>query len=294
MRKHGLCTALCLLTFAGPAIAADMRVPDPTLPNGGFFGGLGGSYNAINFGTQNVYAVGTSNTYSGGALVATGMAAGPANIYMPSQGNFAPEAQVGYFQHFSGSNWLWGAKFNYSYLGTTAATSSVVLPQSGAFTSGGTTTPFTGNALVNSYQTSINDQISMLLFVGRSFDRDFFYLGAGPTLSLTQTYLNGVTGFADINGAHTQITGTPTNLSSSGWVWGGAAQLGATYFLDPTWFLDVNYTYSMTANQSGSYEAPFTNYTMTEVGTLSGTSTGRVIAQALTVSINKTFSWGAH
>ncbi len=194
MRKHGLCTALCLLTFAGPAVAADMGVPDPTLPNGGFFGGLGGSYNAINFGTQNVYAVGTSNTYSGGALVATGTAAGPAKIYMPSQGNFAPEAQLGYFQHFTGSNWLWGAKFNYSYLGTTAATSSVVLPQSGAFTSGGTTTPFTGNALVNSYQTSINDQISMLLFVGRSFDRGFFYLGAGPTLALTQTYLNGVTG----------------------------------------------------------------------------------------------------
>jgi len=63
---------------------------------------------------------------------------------------------------------------------------------------------------------SINDQISMLLFIGHSFDRGFLYLGAGPTLSLTQTYLNGVTGFADINGTHTQITGTPTNLSSSG------------------------------------------------------------------------------
>jgi hypothetical protein len=48
----------------------------------------------------------------------------------------------------------------------------------------------------------------------------------------------------------------------------------------------------MTANQTGSYEAPFTNWTMTEVGTLSGTSTGRVTAQALTVSINKAFNFG--
>ena len=149
MRK--LCIALCLLTFAGPAIAADMFVPAPTLPNGGFFGGLGGSYNAINFGTQNVYAVGTSNTYSGGALVATGTAAGPANIYMPSQSSFAPEAQLGYFQHFAGSNWLWGAKFSYSYLNTTATYPNLVIPQTGSFVAGGVTTPFTGNALVGSY-----------------------------------------------------------------------------------------------------------------------------------------------
>ena len=236
---------------------------------------------------------GTSNTYSGGVLVATGTAAGTAH-FMPSQGSFAPGAQLGYFQHFAGSNWLWGAKFNYSYLGTTAATSSVVLPQSGAFTSGGTTNAvYRQLAAVILIKPASTVKSSLPLFIGRSFDRGFFYLGAGLTVSLTQTYLNGVTGFADINGAHTQITGTPTNLSSSGWVWGGAMQIGATYFLDPTWFLDLNYTYSMTANQTGSYEAPFTNSSMTEVGTLSGNSTGRVIAQALTLSINKTFSWGA-
>jgi len=50
----------------------------------------------------------------------------------------------------------------------------------------------------------------------------------------------------------------------------------------------------MTANQTGSYSAPFTNYTMTEVGTLAGTSTGRVIAQALTLSINKAFYLSPH
>lgn len=300
MKKPAAGAALAVLILSGPTFAGDLRSadngswPGSVVPNGGFFGGLGGSYNAINFGTQNVYAVGTSNTYSNGALVASGSAAGPANIYPPSQSALAPTAQLGYFQHLPASNWLWGAKFGYSYLGATSTTGPALLPQTGSFTGGGVTTPFTGNALVSSYQTILNHQMSFMPFVGRSFERSFVYLGAGPTLSQTETKLNGITGFADINGQHTQITGTPTNFSSTGWVFGGALEIGATYFFDHSWFLDVNYSYSMTGTQKGSYEAPFANSTMTEVGTLSGTSSGRITAQAISVSINKTFYWGAN
>lgn len=271
----------CLVLFGGIAAA---NAQSATVPGSAWFVGLGGSYNSVNFGTQNLTTVGTSNTYSGGALVATGSAAGPSNVTMPEQSTFAPSGQIGYFRHFADSNWLWGAKFAYSYLNTTSAYQNLVIPQAGSFTMGGVTSPFTGNALVGSYQTVINSQMFFLLFAGRSFDNFALYLGAGPSVSQTQTRLNGVVGFADINGMHTQITSAPTDFSSSQWGWGGAVSLGAAYFLTPSWFLDFSYTYDATAKQSSSYFAPFTNATGN--GTLSGTSAGTAATQAVTVTIN--------
>jgi hypothetical protein len=259
------------------------------VPKAALFVGVGGGYNSVNFGNQDVFAVGTSNVYQNGTLIASGSAAGPANVYMASQSNFAPSAQVGYFQHFTDSTWIWGGKFAYSYPGTTSATQNAILPQVGSFTAGGITTPFTGNALVGSYQTTINHQLSLIPFIGRSFKNSFLYLGAGPSLSQTRSKLVGVTGFADINGAHTQITGEPITLSSSQWVYGGAFVVGTTYFFDRSWFLDFSYSYDMTMSQTGTYQAPFTNSTMTEIGTLSGTSSGRATTQAFTVTINNAF-----
>jgi len=262
----------------------------PSVPGGGFFFGLGGSYNSVNFGTQNLHAVGVSNVYSGGALVATGSAAGPTSVSMPLQSTLAPDVQIGYFQHFANSNWLWGTKFNYSYLGATAAASSFLIPQAGSFTSGGTTTPFTGNAPVGSFQTIVNHQMAWLAFVGRSFDVFTVYLGAGPSLSQIQTRLNNVAGFADIGGTPTLIA-PPNNFASSGWVAGGAVTLGATYSLSPDWFLDFSYTYDTTLNQTANYAALFTNTSgaYTTVGTLAGNSSGRLTTQSFTVSINMLF-----
>ncbi len=271
----------CLALFGGIATAG---AQSSNVPATAWFVGLGGSYNSVNFGTQDLTTLGTSNTYSGGALVATGSAAGPASVTMPQQNSFAPSAQFGYFGHFTDSNWLWGAKFAYSYLNTTATYPTLVVPQAGSFTMGGTTTPFTGNALAGSYQTLIDSQMSFLLFAGRSFDNFALYLGVGPSLSQTQTRINGLVGFADINGMHTQITSTPTDFSTSQWAWGGAVSLGVTYFLTPSWFLDFSYTYDATAKQTSSYFAPFTNATGN--GTLSGTSAGTVATQAVTVTIN--------
>jgi hypothetical protein len=41
------------------------------VPQSAFFAGLGGSYDTVRFGTQNVYAVGTSDVFQNGALTAT-------------------------------------------------------------------------------------------------------------------------------------------------------------------------------------------------------------------------------
>jgi hypothetical protein len=199
---------------------------------------------------------------------------------------------VGYFQHFAGSNWLWGAKFSYSYLGTTSTNQSVVIPQVGSFTSANSDT-FTGNVVVRSYQTSINHQMALMPLIGRSFERSFVYFGAGPTLSQTESHLNGVIGFADINGTHTNITGTASNFSSSPWVRGGAAAVGATYFFDHSWFLDLSYTYAMTKTHTSDFAGPFMSSTSgyVDVGILSGSYSGRATTQSLTISINKAFDF---
>jgi hypothetical protein len=268
--------------------------PEPDVPRSAFFVGLGGSYNASDFGTQNVYAIGTSNVYLNGAQTSSGSAAGPANISTDSQSNFAAAVQGGYFRKFSGSNWLWGAKFTYRDLETTSTVRNVLLPQAGSFTpTGGAPVPFTGNALVGSYQTNITHQIAFIPFLGRSFEKSFVYAGIGPTLSRMRTSLNSVVGFADLNGVRTDVSGQPINLSAASWVYGGAATVGATYFLDSSWFLDLNYTFAMTADQNLGYFSPFSNPNGTNgsniQGTLSGTSSGRVITQAVAVTINKGF-----
>jgi hypothetical protein len=121
-------TAILTLATAS-AEAADLSQPNlsapppvpamptgSTVPNSAFFLGLGASANWIHFTDQHVYAIGTSNVYSDGILVASGSAQGPTNIGMNGGFAFAPSFQGGYFQRFGASDWLWGAKLSYNYL----------------------------------------------------------------------------------------------------------------------------------------------------------------------------------
>jgi len=129
--------------------------------------------------------------------------------------------------------------------------------------------------------------------VGRSFEKSFVYIGAGPTLSRTRTNVNGLVGFANVIGVPTNISGAPTDFSGAGWVFGGSAVVGATYFLTPSWFLDFSYSYAMTANQTFNYSSPFSNPNgvagTTIIGSLVGNSTGKVITQGVGATINKVF-----
>jgi hypothetical protein len=297
----GMKRIVFFLAIAGltmTSATAQVRVaeaPPSLVPSSSFFLGVGGGYNVSNFGTQNVYAVGTSNVYQNGLLISSGSAAGPASIETNSQSSVAFSAQGGYFQHFYGTDWLWGAKFAYSYLGATSIVRNALLPQAGSFTATGSNiaVPFTGNALVQSFQTNVTHQMAFIPFIGKSFDRSMIYFGAGPTLSQVRTTLNGLIGFADINGTRTDVSGSPVNFSSTSWVYGGAATIGASYFLGQSWFIDVNYTFAATGNNTSSFSGPFTNANgtngSTTVGTMVGTSAGRLITQGIAATINKTF-----
>jgi opacity protein-like surface antigen len=281
----------CIFCSFGAAAAQTVSA----VPASGFYVGLGGSYNSINFGTQNVYAVGTSDVYQNGVKVSSGTAAGPADLYPSNKSGFAPTVQIGYFHNFAGTPWLWGAKFTYSYIGQTSTLNRVLLPQAGAFTytQSQETVPFTGNAVVGTYQTSISHQLALVPFIGHDFPGGFVYFGAGPTLSNVHTRLNNLVGFADINGNRTDVSGAPLSFSASSWVFGGAMAVGATYFLTPSLFMDANYTVQITATAKENYSGVFTNANgsngSTTIGTMVGSSSGNVVTQGLSVTINQKF-----
>jgi opacity protein-like surface antigen len=226
-----------------------------------------------------------------GTLVASGSAAGPAQFSLDSQSNFAPVAQLGYFRHFGDSSWLWGGKFSYSYLGTTSTKENLIIPQAGS-SSDTSVSSFSGNSVTRSYKVSIYHQTTLMPFVGHSFDKSFLYLGAGPSLSQVQTSLNDVVGFADINGTRTDISGAPQSFSFNQWMFGAAATAGITYFLAPSWFLDLSYSFVMPNAQTGYVTSPFNNPRDSGpsfTGTLIGAYTASLSSHALTLTINKAF-----
>ena len=285
--------------FSGDMMSADSAiVADKSIvPQSAFFGGLGGGWNSGSFGNQNIYGKGTSYSPPYGSNSAqVGSAAGSTGLELNSQSALAPVIQAGYFQHFSGSQWMGGGKFSYSYLGIGSANSQQQIPQSGGFTENGAYTPFTGNYLVQSYRQTINQQISLIPLIGRSFERSYVYLGVGPTTLQTKTLIENITGFENAAAIPTTPTGIGLGekYSTTQWLFGGVAMLGATYFIDSTWFMDISYTYSMTGSKTSSWGGPWTDTDIARgnvprTGTNIGRSSGSVNIQALMITINKVF-----
>ena len=306
--RHLLATTTMVLlagtVFTGSATAADIPIglitPPPVsiVPQSAFFVGLGGSWNSVNFGNQDVFAIGTSFTppfvgVGGPQPAIIGSAAGSTGLTLDTKSALAPAIQAGYFQHFSGSSWMWGGKFAYSYLGLSSAT-NLLIPQAGGFQQGGTFTPFTGNYVARGYRQTLVNQMSLVPFIGQSFERSYLYFGAGPTVAQTKTSIDSLTGFADINGLISSITGigSGSSYSTSQWLWGGIATVGATYFIDRTWFVDMSYSYAMTGTKTSDWGGSWSFNPIVSgprSGTNAGTSSGSVSTQAFTVSINKAF-----
>ena len=257
------------------------------VPASGAYIGLGFDASSTQFNGQQVQATGISTVSPAGT---TGSAGGPpVSINMSGTNSIAPAIQVGYFQKFQDSNYLWGAKFSYSYMGgSTSTTDRILIPQFGTYPSGAS---FTGNAVATSYQKTIKNQISFIPYFGQSFDRGTIYFGVGPTVSQVNTKINNIIGFADLNGVRTDVSGTPQNFTDTQWVYGGAAMLGGTYFLDKSWFLDFSYSYSMTQNKTSNYYSTFNNpgSPNSYSGSLIGSSTGTASIQTLGLIMNKLF-----
>jgi opacity protein-like surface antigen len=207
----------------------------------------------------------------------------------------APTVQGGYYATFQQSNWLWGIKLGYTHLDATSTAHPVLIPQEGSFTAQATnaTTPFTGNAIARSSATTIVQQVSLIPIIGQSFGNGFVYAGAGLTYSELRADQYQLVGFADINGNRQDVSGAPQDFKGSGWTPGGAATVGATYFFDRSWFVDLNYRYGINATRKFDYASSYTNSKTsngtTNVGTLVGYSSFQLMTHAVTLTINRAF-----
>lgn len=298
MRKVSLYTAFCLLLNSFVTFAGDFNSfsHNEKLKKGLFFG-VGGGYNSIKF-DQYLKTGASSDIFSDTTLVAFGASGGSQNPYHSTQSTFVPDGQMGYFKKFTNSDQLFGVKFLYNYLGMVSTENDISSSSPGTFTKTAIApndASYQGNVVVKSSQTSINHELALLAFIGHSFSKSHVYLGGGPALFGTHSNLYDAIGYVDLNGLHLNVAGNPTSFSSSKWLLGGAAQMGITYYLNPTWFLDFSYTYAITNlyanNYSGSFQSTTpSEYPLQNIGTLGINSSQRVSSQGVTVAISKVFS----
>lgn len=293
MKKWIVLSANLLANAA--CFAGSMGATESDLIQDGLFVGLGTSYNSTNI-TQNSWGLGISNIITNTGADSNGIAQGTGAPFHNTTTTFAPEIQAGYFKHITGTPNLYGIKFSYQYLGSTATNSNLYIPQLGTSTSStGVTSSLFGYVNADSVQVTSNHELTLLAFIGRAFSNKYVYLGAGPLLYNLQSKNYYSIGYADFDGTTIDVTGLVSYSSPSIWAWGGAAQLGMTYFISPTWFIDASYTYSIIGNNTARHEQTFTNMsssgttTFTTSGTLFTRDTLSVRTQAVTLSINKVF-----
>jgi opacity protein-like surface antigen len=182
---------------------------------------------------------------------------------------------------------MWGAKLTYNYMNTSSTRENFLIPQFGDYDD----VEFTGNAVVQSMEVSLSHQFALIPYLGREFERGFFYAGMGPTLSKVDTDVTNLIGFADVLGRPTDISGRPQDFSSSDWVFGGAAVIGGTFFVDESWFVDVNYTFARTMDYTADYKSTFVNPgpPLTFIGDLIGKAEGSFTSHTFAMSINRAF-----
>ena len=308
-------TALSTVLLSGSVVAADLssikssEAGASLVPKSGLSMGLGGNLNLATFGQQNFYWAGTTTDYfvSDGKPWGHGYAAYNTKVNLTPQLRLAPLGQINYFNHFGDSDWMWGGKFAYTYLNSRASVSNVGIPQFGAYFLQDVidhgpidhtiryTSSFFGTGDLQSYQTSINHQMILTPYLGRSFSNGFLYAGAGPSFSQVQTNLNNLTGYRNVNGTPTNQTAFGANSQNSHWVWGGAATGGITYFLTPSWYLDLNYTFSQTRSTTSYYNfwynAPVAGTHGNDASNGVGYGPGSTSAALNTQSVNASINW---
>lgn len=290
---------LSLLGWSGPARAQSATTTiggqSITIPGSGFFAGVGGGLTGVNFGHQSLYAIGTSRDYKNGMVVSAGTAAGPGGADPATAITASPEIRLGYYAHIGASHWIWGVRASYQDLLANETLTDVGIPQSGVIAYAGLRTlqPFTGIAVVQTYRVQADSRFAAMPFIGRDIGPGFLYLGLGGSMTHATTAMDGLVGYATVNGQTQNVSGAPQNFSSAGWVMGAGITLGGTVFLSHDWFLDIAYRFDETAAQVGRYISSFTNSStnpgITTVGNLYGQSSERIITNGVTVTINRKF-----
>jgi opacity protein-like surface antigen len=282
-----------IATLAGTSVlAADMPVKAPPATVWSwFYIGAGGSFNWSRFDQALQGVSGIQNITIGPDLVAQGQEGGPFFDFNRNKSGFAPDVQLGYVVPFAGGDWQAGLKFTYKYANIVSR-ENVSVPQSGTLTTvvgPPTTIPITGFVQISPAEIKLRHQLALVATIGRAFDRLTIYAGGGPALFRVETnFINGVA-FAVVGGETFNASGAPITFLNSNWVWGGAAQVGATYALAPRWFLDFAYTFARSKSFNIQNSASFTNQSGPATTSGSGVlnTQERVTTQSVTLTLNR-------
>jgi opacity protein-like surface antigen len=294
MRKLAIAVGASATLASASAFAADLAVkapPPPVWNWSGFYAGAGGSLNWSHFDQSLQGISGVTNVTLGPLLVAQGQAGGPFFDYNRNKFGVAPDVQLGYIAPFADGTWLAGIKFTYKYADNNSK-ENVAIPQTGSFTTvGGVTVNFVGFVPILPAEVNLKHQLALIPTIGRAFDKVAIYAGAGPALFGVQSKFNNGVGFAVIGGSLFDVTGAPVTVSNENWVWGGAAQIGATYAIAPRWFLDVGYTYARSSSFYIQNVVSFTNQNgpLASSGIAYLNAREQITNQSVVVTINRQF-----
>jgi opacity protein-like surface antigen len=295
VQKLAIAVAAFATLASTSVFAADMPLTAPPAIAwnwSGFYIGAGGSFNWSRFDQALQGVSGTINVFAGPVLVAQGQEGGPFFDFDRNESRFAPDVQLGYIAPFAG-DWLAGLKFTYKYANIDSK-KNVSIPQAGTLTTlvgPPTTIDITGFVQISPAEINLKHQLALMATIGRAFDKLTIYAGGGPALFRVETnFLNGIP-FAVVGGQVFAVSGAPISLFNDNWVWGGVAQVGATYALAPRWFLDVAYTYARSANLTIENSARVTNQTgpLTTDGIGFLNTQERVTNQSVMLTLNRQF-----
>jgi opacity protein-like surface antigen len=294
-----VCSSALIVATSGAVFAADMPVKAPPPPavwdTTGFYVGGGGSFNWTHFDQSLQGVSGIVNVSNGPLLVAQGQEGGPFFDFNRNAPGFSPDVQFGYTTPVASGGWLAGFKFAYKYANADSR-ENVNIPQNGTGSiltgpTAGTSAPITGFVLSSPAEINLQHQFSLIGTFGHAFGNFTLYAGGGPALFGVETNFIDTVPFATTSLHGTFPAGAPITVSNSNWVWGGAAQVGATYALTGGWFLDSAYTYARSAN----FNIQNSVFVQNQVGpvTISGPAVlntqERITNQSITLTLNYRF-----
>lgn len=263
MKRNGLLIA-AILSLASQAYADSLE---------GYFIGLGAGYNSINVNAQ---LSGTLDVISG--FPPLGHFSGQKNSANYTQSAIAPVLQMGYLDHFNCYETIWGMKLLYQFLNA-KKNENVFIDYQDPFT--------TADQVSATMQTTVNHELAALALLGWNYGKGIVHIGLGPSLFGVE---NKIKNSSDTLSGY--YVGNFNQFSShTNWVWGGMAEVGASYYYNPAWFVDLNYSYAISKRYSANNVGWF--YSQVNGGLNSGNisfdASKRITAQSLTVTVNKTF-----
>ncbi len=274
------------VSILGSFLCCSMAMAKPNtsvnaLETGGIFVGGGG---AVNWLQTWSHTSGVMNVVSG--FPPLGIFSGKTGHFSNHSRQVSPEVQVGYFAPFTNTPWLWGLNLSYQFSHNKSPTNFVNHEKGTFINVVNPNVNVVNQVTMQHVTTTLNHELMLPVFLGRSFASGFVYLGGGPVLFNVRRQFGPISD--NLSGYY---IGKANGFNNTRWLFGGGVQTGLAYFINATWFLKLNYTYAASANYSKRNQLVFGSAINKGLnnGTMTFMTSQRLATQAIGISINKLF-----